>query len=100
MTDTVRFARITEPTGQHVFFYAVDATEWDRFRAAYDGEALGVEQFDFADPQITTATEAWVAAKTREHGKPPAVMVGSIENGRWVNWNLADVPPPAAAACA
>ncbi|MFJ3811537.1 hypothetical protein ACIPWE_34885 [Streptomyces sp. NPDC090073] len=30
----------------------------------------------------------------RADSKPPMVMVGSIENGRWVNWNLAGVPTP------
>lgn len=101
MSDTIRFGRITDPTGQHVFFYAVHATEWDRFRACYDrDEVLSIEPFGFTDPQITAATEAWVDAATQDEAKPAVVMVGSIENRRWVNWNLADVSPPPVAACA
>lgn len=95
MTTAIRFGRITDPTRTHQFFWAVAATDWDRFRACYDREEdLTIEPFEFTDPQITTETADWIDASTSEHGKSPAVMVGSIENGHWVNWNLTDLPVP------
>lgn len=92
---TIAFGRITDPTRQHQFFWAVPAADWNQFRAIYDAdELLTIEPFQFTDPDIVAATEAWIDEGANDSNKLPAVMVGSIENGRWVNWNLTDVPKP------
>ncbi|MFF3876002.1 hypothetical protein [Streptomyces sp. NPDC001978] len=91
----VSFGLITDPTRQHAFFCAVVASEWERFSAAYDrDDELNIEPFEFTDPLIVAQTQDWVAHASKEHGRPPMVMVGSIENGRWVNWNLPELPLP------
>lgn len=97
MSNAIRIGRITDPTGQHVFFYAVYAAGWDRFRAIYDrDELLSIEPFEFTDPLFSDTAEEWLDARTPEAGKPVMVLIGSIENKRWVNWNLPDVPKPSA----
>lgn len=93
--SNIRYALITDPTRQHAYFWAVRATGWTRFREAVDrDELLTIEPFDFGDPRVTAATETWITARIRETGKPTAVMVGSVDSGQWINWNLDDTLRP------
>ncbi|AWN32613.1 hypothetical protein [Streptomyces sp. NEAU-S7GS2] len=91
----VRFACITDPTRQHAFFCATATEAFDRMVAAYGREDdLTVTPFEFTEPKIVTETRAWVASVHHGGGHPPMVMIGSIENGQWVSWNLPTVPCP------
>ncbi|MFI2764895.1 AAA family ATPase [Streptomyces echinatus] len=91
----VRFACITDPTTRHVFFCATTTETFDDLVAAYEREEdLTVQPWEFTDPRIIAETRAWVADAQRDSGRPPMVMVGSIEDGQWVNWNLPTVPRP------
>lgn len=95
MTESIRIACVTDPTRRHAFFMAAPASGFERLLAAYDrDEGLSAEPFEFTDPQITSETEAWIAAAAEESERPPLVMVGSVENGQWVSWNLASIPRP------
>lgn len=91
----IRFACITDPTKQHGFFCATTAESFDRLLAAYEREDdLTARPWECSDPRIIAETSAWVADIQREAGRPPMVMIGSVENRRWVNWNLVDAPMP------
>lgn len=92
----IRFACITDPTRQHAFFWATRTEDFDRLLAAYaSDEELTAAPFEFTEPQIVAATQEWVADNARQdNGRPQMVMVGSVENGAWVNWNLSTVPRP------
>lgn len=98
MLDTppaVRFVRITDPTRRHAFFWASAAEDFDRVLAAYDcDDELTAEPCEFTEPDIIAATQAWLIDQRRENDRPGMVMVGSVENGQWVNWNLEAVPRP------
>ncbi|WP_327359785.1 hypothetical protein [Streptomyces sp. NBC_01304] len=91
---TIRFACITDPSGQHAFFCATRVEDFDQLLAAYaEDDELSAVPFEFTDPQVVSATQEWVAYRT-EGDHRPMVMVGSIEDGYWVNWNLSTVPLP------
>ncbi|MGW3661310.1 hypothetical protein ACWD6R_39335 [Streptomyces sp. NPDC005151] len=91
----IRFAVIADPTRRHAFFVATPAEDFDRLVAAYAGERdLTVAPFEFTDPRIVFETQMWVAETRQETGRPPMLMVGSVENGQWVNWNLEALPRP------
>ncbi|MBD3004808.1 hypothetical protein [Streptomyces sp. 5-10] len=90
----VRFARIATLDRRHAFYCAVRPGDWDRFISAYARTSdLTVEPFEFGSAAILDATAGWIADKSRESDRPPMVMIGSTENGRWVNWNLPVRPP-------
>ncbi|GGV54583.1 hypothetical protein GCM10010293_68590 [Streptomyces griseoflavus] len=92
----VRFARITDATRRHVCFIATTEEHFDRLVASYQREDdLTVEVFKFTDASIVHATRQWLAEEEQKgDGRPSMVMVGSIENGQWVNWNLKTVEHP------
>ncbi|MFJ4008003.1 hypothetical protein ACIPWL_31805 [Streptomyces sp. NPDC090023] len=91
----VRFARITDAARRHAFLIATAEEHFDRLVAAYQREDdLTVEAFEFTDASIVHATRQWVAEEEQRDGRPSMVMVGSIENGQWVNWNLKAVERP------
>lgn len=94
-TPNVRFACITDPTRQHTFFFAAAEEDFDRLVAAYEQEDdLTVAPLEFTDPRIVNETRVWVADARQDGGRPSMVMVGSVENGQWVNRNLPAVPRP------
>ncbi|AXE28292.1 hypothetical protein C0216_33095 (plasmid) [Streptomyces globosus] len=91
----IRFAVVTDPDRRHAFFWAAPAESFDGLLAAWNREDdLTAAPFEFTDPQLVAETRAWVAETQRETGRPATVMVCSIENGQWVNWNLAGLPHP------
>ncbi|WP_331720476.1 hypothetical protein OG851_42670 (plasmid) [Streptomyces sp. NBC_00161] len=91
----VRFAPITDPTRQHAFFWAAPAEAFDALLATWDrDEELTAEPFEFTDPRIVNEMRSWLADAQQESGRPATVMVGSVENGQWVKWNLETVPRP------
>lgn len=97
MTTAIRFHRVTDPTGRHAFYSALYAADSPRYVAAYERDAeLNIEPFEFTDPAIVSETEAWLAEAAASSNRPPVVMVGSTENGHWVNWNLTRIPRPPA----
>ncbi|MGW2725368.1 AAA family ATPase [Streptomyces sp. NPDC001492] len=91
----IRFAVITDPDRRHAFFWAAPAESFDRLLAAWNrDEDLTAKPFEFTDPKTVAETRAWVADVQRSSDRPAMVMVGSVENGQWVNWNLEAVPRP------
>ncbi|UZI34038.1 ATP-binding protein [Streptomyces sp. VB1] len=91
----VRFAVITDPDRQHAFFVATIAGDLDRLVGAYASERdLTVTPFEFTDPDIVFETQRWVSGTQQETGRSPMLLVGSVENGQWVNWNLEAIPRP------
>ncbi|MGC2997411.1 hypothetical protein ACPF8X_03140 [Streptomyces sp. G35A] len=93
----IQIGRLTDrATGKHQFFWATFASEWDRFATAHrEAGEVHVERFEFTDTRITDATAEWLATLAQEKGQPGVcVLVGSIEDGHWANWNLTDVPAP------
>ncbi|WP_327332946.1 AAA family ATPase [Streptomyces anulatus] len=91
----VRFAVITDPDRRHAFFMATIAGDLDRLLGAYASErGLTVTPFEFTDPDIVFETQRWVSGTQQETGRSPMLLVGSVENGQWVNWNLGAVPRP------
>lgn len=95
MNKPIRFHCITDPTGQHAYFWALYAEDSAGYVAAFERDPeLSIQPFEFTDSAIVSETEAWLAAAAAESGRPPVVMVGSVEHGHWANWNLADVPRP------
>ncbi|MFZ3476042.1 AAA family ATPase [Streptomyces sp. 2.9] len=92
----IRFACVTSPDGVHAYFWAVTAENYASLLTSWSNdEELRVAAFEeFTDPRIVDASRAWLARQQQEDGRPGTVMVGSVEKGRWVNWNLAGVRPP------
>lgn len=91
----VRYVRIADPTGRHVVFTATFACNVDALMGRWNREPdMEATAFDFDDPQV--AGEACIRLMNieRESSKPSMVMIGSIENGHWVNWELAGTPAP------
>ncbi|MET9671240.1 ATP-binding protein [Streptomyces sp. NPDC006475] len=92
---TIRFACITDSERRHAFFCAAASEAFDRLLAAYESDDdLTATPFEFTDPHLISETRKWVADKQRDSDRPATVMIGSVENGQWVNWNLAAVPRP------
>lgn len=95
MNETISFHCITDPTRQHAYFWALYTADSAGYVAAFERDPeLSIQPFEFTDPAIVAETEAWLAAAAAESGRPPAVMVGSVEHGHWANWNLVDLPCP------
>ncbi|MGW3200046.1 AAA family ATPase [Streptomyces sp. NPDC001118] len=91
----IRFAVITDPDRRHAFFWAAPAEAFDGLLAAWNREeGLTAKPFEFTDPETVAETRAWVADVQRDSGRPGTVMVGSVENGQWVNWHLPTAPRP------
>lgn len=91
----IRFAVITDPDRRHAFYWAAPTESFDTLLTIWNrDEDMTAVPFEFTDPQLVTETRAWVADAQRKNGRPSTVMVGSVENGRWVNWNLPAVPRP------
>ncbi|WP_030556415.1 hypothetical protein [Streptomyces exfoliatus] len=93
----VGYVHISDPAGEHVFIMATFADSLDGLVAAYQREPdLIGRPFAFTDndTQITTAVCQWLLDAAKRSDQPPSVLVGSIEKGRWVNWNLPGVPRP------
>lgn len=91
----VRFAVVADLERRHAFFVATAIEDFDRLVGTYASERdLTVTPFEFKDPDIVFETQRWVSGTRQETGRPPMVMVGSVENGQWVNWNLEAVPCP------
>ncbi|MFF9070559.1 AAA family ATPase [Streptomyces sp. NPDC014891] len=95
----IRFIVITSPDRRHAFYWATPAERFDQMLTLWNREEdITAEPFEFTDPLLVAETRAWIADTQRDTGSPANVMVGSVENGQWVNWNL-DVPrPPVPAA--
>ncbi len=92
----IRFACVTSPDGVHAFFWAVAAQDYEDLMAVWgreeDNRLAAFEEW--SDPDIIDASQEWLASQKRQRGGRGVVMVGSVENGRWVNWNLESVPCP------
>ena len=94
----VSFARIADETGRHVFFWAAPTAAFDELLVVWNRmEGMTAEPFRFEQPAIVTAAQEWLADSLEEHGRNGTVLIGSIENGKWVGWNLAGIPRPAVA---
>ncbi|MEV4950360.1 hypothetical protein [Streptomyces sp. NPDC053755] len=62
---------------------------------ARDGKLRFAAFEAFTDPRILFESQAWLTnVAAQEPGRPGTVMVGSVERGRWINWNLPSLPPP------
>ncbi|WP_327419721.1 hypothetical protein [Streptomyces sp. NBC_01233] len=91
----VSFARIASEDGRHVFFWAAPAAGLDELLAVWNRmDGMLAERFTFGEPAIVAAAQDWLADKLQEHEKA-TVMIGSIERGKWVDWNLRGIPRPA-----
>ncbi|MEU4359136.1 hypothetical protein [Streptomyces virginiae] len=92
----VRFACVTSLDGAHAFFWAVAPADYEGLLASWARDAeLRVAAFEaFTDPRIITESCARLTKMLQERDRPGTVMVGSVEHGRWVNWNLPAVPRP------
>lgn len=86
----VRFACATSPDGTHAYFWAVAPEHYEGLLARWArDEELRVGAFEaFTDPRIIIESQAWLTKQAQESDRPGTVMVGSVEHGRWVNWNL------------
>ncbi|WP_406052939.1 hypothetical protein OG280_41610 (plasmid) [Streptomyces virginiae] len=93
----VSFARIADQSGRHVFFWAAPTAHFDECLVVWNRmEGMTAEPFEFGDPAIVAAAQDWIADRLQEHDKV-TVLIGSIERGKWVGWNLAGIPRPAVA---
>ncbi|MFF1779888.1 NUDIX domain-containing protein [Streptomyces virginiae] len=92
----VRFACATSTDGMHAYFWAVAAEDYEGPLAAWGrDEELRVAAFEpFVAPRIVAESQVWLAEQRQESGRPSIVMIGSVEKGRWVNWNLPSAPCP------
>ncbi|MER6314426.1 ATP-binding protein [Streptomyces sp. NPDC001581] len=92
----VRFACVTSPDGAHAYFWAVGPADYEGLLASWArDEELRVAAFEgFTDPRIVIESHAWLTKLQHEGDRPGTVMVGSVEHGRWVNWNLPSAPRP------
>ncbi|MET9676418.1 hypothetical protein ABZY68_25485 [Streptomyces sp. NPDC006482] len=96
----VQFACITDQDRQHAFFWAATTEGFDTLLDVYERvEKLSVKPFEFDDPRIVN--EMWVrlAEAQRASGRPMTIMVGSVRDGRWFNWNLETAPCPPVPSC-
>ncbi|MFF2572674.1 AAA family ATPase [Streptomyces sp. NPDC058084] len=90
----IRFIVITSPDRRHAFYWATPAEHFNQMLTIWNrDEDMTAEPYEFADPLLVAETQAWIADTQRDTGRPSNVMVGSVENGQWVNWNL-DAPRP------
>ncbi|MFE3776114.1 hypothetical protein [Streptomyces sp. NPDC059122] len=91
----VSFAVITDPTRRHAFFWAAPTADFEDLLDTWNRDTkLTARPFTFAEPAIVAEAQEWLADRLQEHDKA-TVMIGSIEAGRWVNWNLPAIPRPA-----
>lgn len=97
-SSAICFIRVAEATGRHVCFMATFADASKQAEEAWRREPdLTVTRIEFDDPdgRITSAIRAWLLATEQGAGSQPVmVMVGSTENGAWVNWKLQGIPVP------
>lgn len=91
----VSFARIADENGRHVFFWAAPTASFDELLVVCNRmDGMTAEPFTFTEPAIVAAAQDWLADKLQEHDKA-TVLIGSIERGKWVGWNLPGIPRPA-----
>ncbi|MFD7626332.1 hypothetical protein ACFV7Q_09825 [Streptomyces sp. NPDC059851] len=91
----IRLAVITDPDRRHASYWATPAESFDHLLAIWNrDEDMTAEPVEFTDPLLIAETRARIADTQRNNERPSTVMVGSAENGQWVNWNLPAVPRP------
>ncbi|MFJ4879984.1 AAA family ATPase [Streptomyces sp. NPDC088745] len=95
----VRFAVLTTSDRRHAFYWAAPAESFDQLLTVWNREEdITAAPFEFTDPELVAETQAWIARTRQESGRLSTVMVGSVEDGRWVNWNLDSPRPPVPAS--